>query len=488
MLLLAGLYVVAIGLRAAVTPLWFDEIITYQIANLGGPRTIVEALLAKADNHPPLDYIARHYAMAVFGGSELAFRLPSIVAMLVASLCLYLIVLRRTSVLPALAAFSFPFVTVAVRYASEGRGYAFLMASVCLAFLAWQRAAEKPTPVRLLFLLLCLSVGPYCHYYGVLNYGPIVIGEAWRSWENRKISWPIAGCILLSLVSLGLLVPFAIRATEFAPNFWVRFGPTSLVQTYTHLLSSAIPAIAASLIVVALLSLSPAAGPSARGGEPTALPRHEVVAAIALSLLPIATYVLALLVTRAFDQRYVLNTVFGVALLLAYLIHEATSRRPRYAQAVTLVFALWAAGTLVLQAPREPAKPYAIRSDFVEVIEASPLPVVVPDYHAYLRHRLYLPEALRSRLYYVADLGFAVKYERKDTSDRMLLNLRPFMQANVVPFCDFVKRHPRFLMLTGENGWLFPKLIEDRAQVSILAGSAPAHAILSVTLERPGNC
>jgi hypothetical protein len=43
-------------------------------------------------------------------------------------------------------------------------------------------------------------------------------------------------------------------------------------------------------------------------------------------------------------------------------------------------------------------------------------------------------------------------------------------------------------MLTGENGWLFPKLIEDRAQISILAGSAPAHAILSVTLERPGNC
>jgi hypothetical protein len=70
----------------------------------------------------------------------------------------------------------------------------------------------------------------------------------------------------------------------------------------------------------------------------------------------------------------------------------------------------------------------------------------------------------------------------------MLLNLRPFMQANVVPFCDFAKRHPRFLMLTGENGWLFPKLIEDRAQISILAGSAPAHAILSVTLERPGNC
>jgi hypothetical protein len=43
-------------------------------------------------------------------------------------------------------------------------------------------------------------------------------------------------------------------------------------------------------------------------------------------------------------------------------------------------------------------------------------------------------------------------------------------------------------MLTGAKGWLFPKLLDDRAQIGILAGSEPENAILSVTLDRPGNC
>jgi hypothetical protein len=43
-------------------------------------------------------------------------------------------------------------------------------------------------------------------------------------------------------------------------------------------------------------------------------------------------------------------------------------------------------------------------------------------------------------------------------------------------------------MLTWAKGWLFPKLLDDRAQIGILAGSEPENAILSVTLDRPGNC
>jgi hypothetical protein len=57
-----------------------------------------------------------------------------------------------------------------------------------------------------------------------------------------------------------------------------------------------------------------------------------------------------------------------------------------------------------------------------------------------------------------------------------------------IPFCDFAKRNPRFLMLTGAKGWLFPKLLDDRAQIGILAGSEPENTIPSVTLDRPCNC
>ena len=217
--LLSGLYLYAVSILAARQPLWFDEILTYYISNLGGPRTIVSALLAKAENHPPLDYLARHFSMSLFGGSELAFRLPSIIAMLVAALCLYVIVLRRTSMLQALVAFSLPFTTFALRYTHEGRPYAFLFASMCLAFLAWQLVTEKPSLPRLALLTVCLSLGPYSHYYGVLNYVAIGVGEAWRWWEQRKIAWPVVACFAISVAIDGLLAPFVLHSEGFRRPF-----------------------------------------------------------------------------------------------------------------------------------------------------------------------------------------------------------------------------------------------------------------------------
>lgn len=139
---------------------------------MGSGGAIIDALLARADNHPPLDYLARHYSMSLLGPSEYAFRLPSILAMLVGTVSLYIFVLRRTSPLSALVAFAFPLTTFALRYSYEGRPYAFLMASMCLALLAWQLVTEKPTAVRLVFFTLSLSLGPHVHYFGVLNYCP----------------------------------------------------------------------------------------------------------------------------------------------------------------------------------------------------------------------------------------------------------------------------------------------------------------------------
>lgn len=234
--LLSMLFLYGTGSSAAKEPLWFDEIFTYTVARFDSPLAIVRALLEKVDVHPPLDYLVRHIFITWLGGSEFVFRLPSLIAVWAAALCLYVFVLRRSSVVPALVAFSFLLSTTALRYAYEGRSYAFLLASMCLALLAWQFATEKASKIRLCLLIISLCIGPFSHYYGVLNYAPIVAGEAWRSYERQKISWPIVFAVLLSLVLLVLLVPFVINASENAGTFWTKFGPSTPFRLYGRLM------------------------------------------------------------------------------------------------------------------------------------------------------------------------------------------------------------------------------------------------------------
>lgn len=484
---LGGLYLYAIGLKAARTPLWFDEIVTYHIADLGGPRAIVDALWNKADNHPPLDFLVRGLSMSLFGGSELAFRLPSIAAVLVGALCLYLFVLRRTSVLPALVAFSFPFATMAVRYSYEGRGYAFLMASMCLALLAWQLAIEKQSIARLAFLAVCLSLGPYSHYYGVLNYAPIAVGEALRCWERRRVCWPVAACIAASLASLAPLVPPALHAAEFSQHFWTRLGPSLPLMAYGKVLDNIGPALAAALIGCALAAFFP------RPTEPprravVKIPRHEIGAAITLCLLPFVTYILAELVTGAFTFKYVINTAVGVALLLAFLTARVESRLPIAAAFIAASAALWMAAWLGYIAIKAPAQLRGIAEEDLQLVETATQPVVVYGGHRFLQMHFYLPPRLRTKIYHVTDTELAAELTGRDSNEKTFHNLSPYVPMNVVDLCAFTQRHRRFLVKMAGPSWVIEKLLAEGASVVVIAGKLPAEATLAVTVKEPSGC
>ena len=487
MILIAGLYLYATGLIAARTPLWHDEVFTYYVARMDGPGAIIRALLAEADNHPPFDYITRHYFLNFFGESALAFRMPSILALLVAAFCLYFIILRRASLMAAIVAFSFPFGTSVLRFAYEGRSYALLIASMALAFLAWQLATEKPNILRLALLTLSLAFGPFMHFYGVFNFLPIAAGEAWRSWERRKICWPIVLSGVLALALLGLLVPFGLNASKYAAHFWSGLAQTAPFNTYFWLIGAAMPAFMACLILYSAATiLLPAANYSA--ADYRSVPSHEVLAAVMMSLLPFTTYILAVLVTHAYVYRYLLNTTLGIALLLAFLTYRVEQIRRLYGIIFALSFGFWAVASVPYSAGKAPSKPFVLASSIVRTIETATLPVVVPNFNRFLVTYFYLPENLKSRIYYPLNRGLERQYTDSDLIGRAFLNLRPFVPINVPDFCEFVEQHPKFLILTGRNGWLYDKLSEEQATINIISGKYPNDAVLSVTLHRVKGC
>lgn len=485
--LIGGLYLYVIGLEAARNGLWFDEITTYFVADVGSGGAIIDALLARADNHPPLDYLARHYSMSLLGPSEYAFRLPSILAMLVGTVSLYIFVLRRTSPLPALVAFAFPLTTFALRYSYEGRPYAFLMASMCLALLAWQLVTEKPTAVRLVFFTLSLSLGPHVHYFGVLNYLPLAAGELWRWREQRSISWPIVGCVVVSLAIDALLIPFVIHAADFATLFWTRVGVGTMFFVYGNLFADAIPALLAAAVGCAVMAYFFRDAPEA-AAQPLAIPRHEVVAALVLCLVPVTTYMLKLVVTHAFADKYLINTVVGVALILAFLTAKLERQRRGYAIVIALSIVLWTGWKLAYWGRHMPAKPFSLPPKLVELIESATQPVAVFHSHSYFQTYFYLPPNLREKIYFISDLKLAVGHTGHYTSDLVIENLHSIVKLQAPNLCTFTKEHPRFLMVVESPTWVTSQLIEDGANLKIIEDTPHKSQIISVVTTRPSGC
>lgn len=109
-------------------PFWYDEVTTAAFAQL--PLSSIGALAG--DTHPPLFYLAQWITAHLFGTSEIALRLPSLLFGVLSVYLIYRLTLalgmnRNTALVAALIVAVMP---GALRYSNEARGYAQLGALV----------------------------------------------------------------------------------------------------------------------------------------------------------------------------------------------------------------------------------------------------------------------------------------------------------------------------------------------------------------------
>jgi hypothetical protein len=81
------------------------------------------------------------------------------------------------------------------------------------------------------------------------------------------------------------------------------------------------------------------------------------------------------------------------------------------------------------------------------------------------------PETLK-RLYYLTDRTYALKYANATIFEGLPLIKQRFpVRAKVEPFREFVKAHPRFLVLGTldyPEDWLLRYLVESRAKIELI--------------------
>lgn len=454
----AATYHVASTLR-----LWNDEIVTrYMVALPQG--ALIHALKAGADGQPPLFFLLT--GLAGSNGSPVGLRLPGMIGMWVAGLCLYVLVSRQTSRTSGVFAMLLPFLLGTRQYATDARPYGLLLGAVALTCVCWQAAADTQpgTPPRrwlvpMLWLAATFTVS--ISYYGILALVPLGIGEFVR-WRHKSApDLPVWAALAFSAFPLALEFPIVRGLKATLPVFWSQPNLLgSSYQYYQTILEPAAP-FAAALLIAALLALyftrdSP--------GVSLRLPAaHHIAAVAAFAALPVL-YVLVGLYSGAFVPRYAIAGALGICAGLAYVISR---HRTLAAICTLLAFAQFA--TLEARQFRKTIPPRTI--DLPQTPGTDSLPVVVSAPNDFIETSYYAAPSLAARLYYIAEPELALHYVNTDVVDLVARRLAQIRPLHVVSYAAFTATHPRFLVLhwrEQEFGWLLSKLHDDGATLQLV--------------------
>ncbi len=461
---MAGVLILVIG--ASVRPLWYDEFFTYYVSRLPGPGAIAQALLEGADNGPPFDYWLRNSSMSLFGSSPLALRLPSIAGLLVSAWALAATVRPRQGAAAAWIAVLGLGFTVAPRYGIEARAYSTLLACMAVALWAWQSAVMRPDRRRYAVVLgLALFLSPMTHYYGVLNYLPILAAEV-ASWGRAPRCGRRWAALVLSLGSVGFLPAFARHAWQMRQHFWAAArNPWSVVDAYSSLFGLGL----AFLVFVGVLwfRTRPRSQSAPRSqGDPA---RRGIAAATGVLLLtPVIVYGMASAFTNAMAHRYALITTLGLALVAALLGAPFAAARPRWTRALiaVLVVVQLASWERQLLGDGAGSDVEGIRTFLGGHAED----LVVEDAQDFLRLYHDLPLREGRQLVYLSDAELSVQHLGYDTDEIALPKLRPYARFHLVDFEAYLRRQSDFLVIVGpEPRWLSSELQLRHYELDLVA-------------------
>jgi len=466
-------YLLSTGLLASQKPMWNDELFTYYISRLPTVSDIWSALLTGGEQIPPFFHIITRISLFLFGVNELAIRLPEIIGFWVMSLCLFRFVSKRSSALYGFVAMLFPFVTKAYYYAYEARPYAIVLGLAGLSLVCWQTAAEGHyRKLSLIGLAVSLAAAVSSHYYAVLLYLPLFIGEAARTISRGRLDLPIWLASAAGITPLLLFFPLIQKAKGQAATFWAQPHWGNMTDFYYSLLSPALLPLVAMIVLAAIYSTFYAESDNSRSkGTSSTLRPYEIAAAFGFIAIPVAGVILAKLFTGAVISRYVLPAVIGFSIFVPFAAHRLADGRPIIGTALVLFLS---SGFVVAQvrnfqsvitASSNQAKNY----DFLRMNNKKELPVVASDLHTFMTLAHYAPRDIASRVVYLADPRASLRHLGHSSIDQGILDLKPWFKLRIEKYSSFVDSQKRFFVYgnMGWLNWLVSELVATNKQVEL---------------------
>ena len=257
---LLGIVLVGAFLRVfhlTAESIWLDEAFSVSISRLSVPQ-IVQA--AAPDVHPPLYYFLLHYWMMVFGTSESAVRLPSVLFGVLAIPMIYLVGRQLFNkeaglvgaLILALSSFN-------IYYSQEIRMYSLMVLLALLSMYFFWRFLQQSNLVSSVGYVLSTTLLMYTHNYGwfvVIAQNIYVVTLLLLS-KNR--AYKLKHWVALQAINLALFVPWmAVLIAQIlrreAMVTWLA-APTIATLTRTFVSYSGTDALLWLFVGLSVLSL-----------------------------------------------------------------------------------------------------------------------------------------------------------------------------------------------------------------------------------------
>jgi hypothetical protein len=108
--------------------------------------------------------------------------------------------------------------------------------------------------------------------------------------------------------------------------------------------------------------------------------------------------------------------------------------------------------------------------------------VVFDSNFDYLQHFYYAPSDVRPHTFHLVDAADQLRYNEDDTMAHALPGLARFSDIQIIDKTEFVRAHPRFVVVSSvrfKDGWILPALLADeRLTVTLVREEKPLVAYL----------
>jgi Dolichyl-phosphate-mannose-protein mannosyltransferase len=384
-------------------PLWMDEVMASWMAKLPF-KTIPVAILKGTISSPPTYFYLLKLTRLAFGGSHLALRMPSVLAVFVAGTCVFLLMRRRFSAPIAAVAMALSLETALLSYATQIREYVLLTALFALAALLWSDERNEISTPRLALITLLLAGCVALHFYGVLLVGTFGFMEILRSLATRRVRLALWGGIALAAGSVLVWYPMVRKISRItggyasSSHYYARPTVSRLLTAYGDLAfgGKGESLFCATLLALAVILFWQTLRRRARARnivESVPFPPQIEIVILGSLLVPVFVFMFALFVTGTFNERYALTAALGFSMLIGRLI-SGFSAGP-----------VLSCGMLLLSVPLLAMAPTHVYADHygMQVLSSLPGtdPIVVGEGLAFLELKAAAGPAVEKRLVYL---------------------------------------------------------------------------------------
>jgi len=416
---------------------------------------------------------------------------------LLMQICVFSFVRRIADERTAVFALAFPSLSAALYYSAEGRPYGMLLGLCSLAMVSWQAATRRPSKrmLPLVTLALATALALNTHYYATLFLIPLCAAEISRTFEHRRLDFPVLASIGLGMAGFAFTLPFLKAAAEFRQHNWDTglLRPTQITEDYLSFLarsnhgSQLFPGIIfAGLALFMVLVLWGYTLQLRR--RSVLLTKSESVFLILLAGLPFFGYALARLATNSMLPRYVIPALVGITPLFAVAVSPLFRRERAGKLALMVLFvAIALAGGYHIHnqraSTRETMSALTLSPEAKTAMMADPNELLyVQDEPLFEFASFYEPDLqVRSRLALVYSIEQEMRWKNHNSGALCAMHLRNFTHFTIVPYESIATTPGNHIFVNygdANLNWTDPAFAAAHAKVRSLGSGLGGQVVL----------